>query len=367
MEFVERIPEPNKTYLKKWIRYQKLKGLKDSTITTKLWRIYTFIKFFEFKDLDTAIADDLEDFYLDRKNDHKPMAVHNEIKDIERFFKWFKPNDHTIIFANIQPKRPSNTLPSSKNVLTRDDISKLLESCNNQRDRALIMILWDTGARIGEIINIDIGHIEFDQFGGVCILEGKTGRRRARLIDSIPDIQLWINMHPLKGMTSSPLFIETKSKERRRLSIRTIENLMKTLQNRANISKRIHPHAFRHARATERANYLTEAQMNLRFGWTPGSGMSRIYVHLSGKELEETELRLAGILQEETHKKTPSLTPIKCPRCSEMNPSDSLFCRKCSMAITEDSLNTIEHLDNDISNHPQSISILTKKSNNYNL
>lgn len=137
-----------------------------------------------------------------------------------------------------------------------------------------------------------------------------------------------------------------------RLSVRRCELICKKLQEKAGIDKRVHPHAFRHARATERANYLTEAQMNVRFGWTPGSGMSRIYVHLSGKDLDQTELRLAGLLKEDDIPKR-ALTPEHCPRCRTPCAQDALYCYKCSAALTEDVANRQDMMHNSTLAHPQ--------------
>jgi hypothetical protein len=43
------------------------------------------------------------------------------------------------------------------------------------------------------------------------------------------------------------------------------------------------------------ANYLTEAQMNAYFGWVQGSGMPSVYVHLSGRDIDDAVLKANGI------------------------------------------------------------------------
>lgn len=44
------------------------------------------------------------------------------------------------------------------------------------------------------------------------------------------------------------------------------------------------------------ANYLTEAQMNDYFGWVQGSGMPSVYVHLSGRDVDDAILKANGII-----------------------------------------------------------------------
>ena len=55
----------------------------------------------------------------------------------------------------------------------------------------------------------------------------------------------------------------------------------------------------RHSRASVLANYLTEAQMRQYFGWVQGSDMPRIYVHLSGRDIDKAVYKMYGMLGEE--------------------------------------------------------------------
>ena len=71
------------------------------------------------------------------------------------------------------------------------------------------------------------------------------------------------------------------------------------IAKKAGINKKIHPHLFRHSRGTYMANYLTEAQMNAYFGWVQGSGMPSIYVHLSGRDIDDAVLKANGIVQKD--------------------------------------------------------------------
>ncbi|HCU22429.1 MAG TPA: integrase, partial [Candidatus Atribacteria bacterium] len=113
-----------------------------------------------------------------------------------------------------------------------DDIRKLVKACDNQRDRALIMLLWDSGARISKVLSRNVGHVEIDKYGAVVIVEGKTGRRRLRLIDGVPDLQLWLQMHPYRSDPSAPLFLTNTryGVGRKRLNLRTVENRLKYLK-----------------------------------------------------------------------------------------------------------------------------------------
>ena len=60
--------------------------------------------------------------------------------------------------------------------------------------------------------------------------------------------------------------------------------------------------------------------------------MPSTYVHLSGKETEQTLLQLHGVQSEEAQQK-PLFTPITCPRCDTRNPHDTKFCGKCGVIL----------------------------------
>jgi ribosomal protein L37E len=112
-----------------------------------------------------------------------------------------------------------------------------------------------------------------------------------------------------------------------------VQMFLKKLARRAGIKKRVNPHSFRHARATHLANFLTEAQMKQYFGWVQGSGMASIYVHLSGRDVDNALLKLNGISTTEDGKKEELLKTVSCPRCQQQNTPVSKFCSRCGSPL----------------------------------
>ncbi len=60
---------------------------------------------------------------------------------------------------------------------------------------------------------------------------------------------------------------------------------------KTDIKKRVHAYLFRHTRITEAASFMTESEMDHYFGWVQGSNMPQVYVHLSGREVDDKLLR----------------------------------------------------------------------------
>ena len=92
-------------------------------------------------------------------------------------------------------------------LLSREEAKKLIEAAEHPRNRAYVAVTDESGARPQEILSARIRSVQFDQYGAVLIVGGKTGGRRIRLITSAPPLAMWIDNHPQRDSPSSPLWI----------------------------------------------------------------------------------------------------------------------------------------------------------------
>jgi integrase len=168
----------------------------------------------------------------------------------------------------------------------------MVGSATLSRDRALILTLFESGCRIGEIGQLRIRSVEFDEHGAKLIVTGKTGMRRIRIVRAAPLIQEWLNEHPRRNDVGAPLWIGLGFRNRNKVMTRdAIARVLERTAVKAGIRKHIHPHLFRHSRATDLASQLTDAQLKEVFGWTAGSTQTATYVHLSGRNIDEALLK----------------------------------------------------------------------------
>jgi len=163
------------------------------------------------------------------------------------------------------------------------------------------------------------------------VLRGKTGARRVIVVASVPYLATWLQNHPLKRDPDAPLWIGLRRSKRQAVSYRGLAKMLRRIAREAGLRKRVHPHKLRHSRATFLASKLTEAQMNQLFGWKQGSQMPSVYVHLSGRDLDEAILGLYGLKKPEVEQ--PKLVPRVCPRCQTSNPVSAEFCSRCGLAL----------------------------------
>ncbi len=285
------------------------------------------------KDFDKATKEDLRQIVSDiQQEKYSPWTKQTYKVILRRFYKRLveeKKVEDIASWINIRMKRSEKKLPSEGDLLKEEEIKKLISVSCHPRDKALVSVLWESGARVSEIGNLRIKDISFDEHGAVLSVTGKTGSRKIRLIWCVPYLSTWMNNHYSKENSNSALWVNIGNVNHKKpMNYQTIRALLIRLAEKARIKKRINPHTFRHSRATFMANHLTEFQMNQYFGWIQGSDMPSTYVHLSGRDVDNAIFAMNGI-QVENKKEESKLLPIKCPRCDVINNQDNKYCNKC--------------------------------------
>jgi len=251
---------------------------------------------------------------------------------LKKFLSTINPEQARNIKLKVKQKEPPI-------ILTPEEIEQLIEACRNPRDKALISFLYESGCRKGELVSIRIENVTFTEFGAtVTIPKGKTGPRVIPIIYSASYLRQWVEGHPTKGK-SDPLFCSLQEPFAQ-FSFSGLSHLMRVLQERTGIKKDIYPHLFRHSRASHLANKFTEQQLKQFLGWTAGSNMAAVYVHLSQRDIQDAVLKAYGI--ESKTEDNNKFKVSKCPRCKEINPDQSAYCGKCGLPLKDDARQKID-------------------------
>jgi len=277
-------------------------------------------------------VDDLKEVLLKiETNGYTQETIKEFRKTLRKFFKWLKGEDWKGLKV-LKGKRTERELPE---VLTEDEILAMIEAANHPRDKAMIAVDYEAGLRIGELAGLKVKDITWNEHGAKIKVKGKTGERQIPIVMAAPYLKRWLELHPAKDNPNAIVFIGIGTRNRGEpIGYKSFEKAIKKAAEKAGIKKRIHPHILRHSRATVLANFLTEAQMCEYFGWVQGSSMARIYVHLSGRDIDKAINRVYGIEEEEEEKEI-KLRPQKCHRCSEINPPAAKFCYRCGLILDE--------------------------------
>jgi len=337
LEKDQNVLDANRKKIKQFIEFIRAEGLSVPRQVR-----YTYV----LRKLNTLLG---KEFRRTTKNDMIRVISELEKQDtaydtklsekqcVKRFYKWLRntEDDYPVEVKWIKAKRNNNHKILPEHLLTEDEVKELAETCQNQRDRALILVLYETGCRVGEILTLKVGDVQFDTRGAVMILKGKTGPRRARIIFSAKALSEWLNHHPSRLDLDSPLWTSFESaRSTKPLEYYAFRKMLSVTAARANIVKRVNPHSFRHARASNLANVLTEAQMKEYLGWVGDSKMASTYVHLSGRNIDNALLKLNGIkTQDEVNNEEHTLRIKTCSRCQEVNSPTSGFCSRCGCPL----------------------------------
>ncbi|MBU1165316.1 tyrosine-type recombinase/integrase [Candidatus Micrarchaeota archaeon] len=337
----ETLLSPNRKLLRQFDTELKVNGYMISTRNAYL-RTLELLDRVTRKSFEKLTKEEMMEYLRARAHHKSPRQK----KEIKKFFSWLYKLPKGQYPECVSWIKAGNSIKKKlpEEMLTQEDILKLIRACNNARDRAIVSLLYESGARISELIrNIRIKDLRFDQLIRMkkkdgnyvelvpLMLDGKTGQRQIFVSDSIQYIREWINLHPHADNRDCYLFVN-RTTGTPIIGLNFAEKLLKLLAKKAGIKKRIHPHLFRHSRATHLAKHMTEQEMKVYFGWSGGSRMPATYTHLSGADLLEKIKKIHGIEKQEDDESP--LEALNCFKCGEINQPSNSFCKKCQTPLS---------------------------------
>lgn len=277
---------------------QKNARRKQVGIRARLKNLYLLkvaVKFFK-KDLNTLKEADMEQFIKAlnensiKKNDGRSYSEQTKanIKKTLIIFLRYTLKD-SVLFAKMTDWIETSYKKKEIPALTESEIKTILSKCITSHQKALVAVLFDSGARIEEFMNIRLGDLTLVAgelpYYKVLIREefSKTAGRNIGLFwkPTTEIIKQYLEEHPERNNLSAPFFPS---------SYDGIRALLHKLGKRA-LGKTINPHLFRHSSATYYAGNGTDYfQLCRRYGWRIGSNMPHNYIDRSGineKEMKE--------------------------------------------------------------------------------
>ncbi|WP_414837083.1 tyrosine-type recombinase/integrase [Candidatus Nanohalococcus occultus] len=248
----------------------------------------------------------------------------------------------------------------SRTPLDKSVIQDIINECQNDRDRAMYKLLYEGGLRPGELMALTVGDIEPKDKGvTVRVPNVKTGDRTILVVESERYLKDWLRKHPFPDRDDAPLWtkirnvgnetpqeialgydhMRLKLKEiAREKDILTYWDVERDKHRRPNFDEdgneipvkrtEVVPYTLRHSRATHLATELREATMKEYFGWTQGSDMTEVYIHLSGKDIDREIMKMYGIEEEEEENEKQ-----ECGRCNKEYKGTENFCPRCGKAF----------------------------------
>lgn len=165
--------------------YLKAQGIKEGRLFKYAYSLIQINKFLG-KDFDMAYKEDIIGVVGKIENNERYSDwTKREYKIILRkFYKWLRQTEDyppEVKWIKIKDIKINEKLFGK--ILTKEEVEKLANTCENPRDRALILVLFESGCRIGEILPLKIGDVRFDNYGIKFVVSGKTGSRWIRIFE----------------------------------------------------------------------------------------------------------------------------------------------------------------------------------------
>lgn len=267
------------------------------------------------------------------------------------------PEEMEIIYGGDNSK-PSESAPKRWEILLwHEDVVPLLRACENDRDRALIAVAWDSGARPFEIRDLTYGDISPDgDFLKITVGGKNTPQRDPRLVIASPFLKKWLEgTHPAndekEGFTPETA-IWTKLNENQELASGTFEKIIpEQIESRIDIKKPTNLRQFRKSRSSVLASReeIGRGDLEERQGWETGSDIVDAYITRFGSGTDDKISKSDGLaesdLPDSDHEELPDPAPVKCPNCSRWTPGHRNKCLWCVTNFNTDASKEAEHRD----------------------
>jgi integrase/recombinase XerD len=268
----------------------------------------------------------------------KPKSKNQKRAQINSLLNFYERTDLTGYFPKQKTER---TKVKRRDLITRKELNLLLKCAPTLQKRLLLYVMFETGARRGEIVSVRWENVEFIHNGDMIEMflpKSKTKTRNVYLVESVPLFKQY--MREVDINPNDRIFPWCNDNINR-----IVDRTGEIAEKRYRFDKDIYPHLFRHSRFTElvaKCNY-NEAQLCQLGGWVIGSDTVRIYFHLADKDIENKTLELHGLKKQEDTEE-PKFEAISCPdpECSVKNFHQNEFCYSCGQKLTSNTFNKLK-------------------------
>ena len=270
----------------KFINHIESKNYSDKTLLSYINDLYYFYMFIK-KDLDKVNDEEIRDYleYLNLQKE-KSSSIRRKISSLKSFYKFLYKNDY-IDKKNYPLSKVS--LPKLEKKLPKfiyyNDLLEIINESNNSkdniRDRLIIEMLYATGVRVSELINIKVSDIDFNNRR--IIVCGKGNKERIVYYGEYAEevLKEYLNVHIRK---SDYLFANTKGDK---LTDRGVRYIIDKIMNKLSVKVHVTPHVLRHTFATDMLNNGCDIKVVQELLGHSSLKATEIYTHVTNERLKE--------------------------------------------------------------------------------
>lgn len=275
---------------------------------------------------------------------YKANTKHDYIVIVKAFLHWGIKKKHIskLSAEDIDEVGTPNQQAITKapeDLLNDNDIYKiLLHPLTDPMMGALAALLYWTGARIGEAMNLRWKDVVFaDQLLQIRITDTKSGiQRYAPCCEALEFVSVWRSKYPdINGGPTGNNFVFLSRKRDGSWEPMSVSNARKRIGHIGNVvlNRHIYPHLFRASDITNSSEKGVPDSVNKEIHWgNQSTTRLKTYLLLKNSQVDAAMYKRAGIERVEEEKENTG--PIQCVHCRTINVPHSSYCRYCGMPLT---------------------------------
>ena len=192
----------------------------------------------DFKDLSLS---DISQWHGELRKDKSQNSCANYISILRMVLKFLKSNEIPCLDYDLIPL-PKRT-PSTPDYVTAEEVTKIIGATDNTRDKFIISLLYSSGIRVSELIQLNVGQIKDRQFTVI----GKGNKVRLCFIDRRTERLMNAYLESREEVSNSLITTRFGLRPSRMTIGQIVKN---TVAKSGIVGRHITPHTFRHSFAT---------------------------------------------------------------------------------------------------------------------
>ena len=232
------------------------------------------------KDIAVVSFEDIENYknFIVIEKRYSKASQYLAMKAVKLYYK-FKNID---IPPNLVPPRRSQKMPV---YLNQKDAGTLLNGSSNNRDIAVLSVFLYTGLRVSELVNLEIGDIDFEE-NIIYVHAGKGDKDRIVVMPDIckDHIKSYMRERIKIRSNNNYLFISNK---KTKFNTSTVERMVKRVAENSGITKKVTPHVLRHTFATSILRNGGDIRFIQQILGHSSLATTQIYTHIDDNTLKE--------------------------------------------------------------------------------
>jgi len=270
-----------------FIKFILSKNYSTLTLNAYVNDLYYFSLFVK-KELDSVTYDDVRDYieYLNLQNE-KSTSVKRKISTLKSFYKFLYKNNYMdkkdYPMTKIAMPKSEKRLPK---FIYYNDLLEIInistKGKDNVRDRLIIEMLYATGVRVSELVNIKLNDIDYDNKR--IIVHGKGNKERVVYYGDYAKEVLdeYLSTHYRKDQEY--LFLNSNGTQ---LTTRGVRYIIDKIMDKLSIKTHVTPHVLRHTFATDMLNNGCDIKVVQELLGHSSLRATEIYTHVTNERLKE--------------------------------------------------------------------------------